>query len=150
MRRTNFFIACSVICLIPGLMLLHQFLMPRGKGVVPPGVKLNCDAALFQMTENAFVYGQENAAAVAMAAGLYVRKGMLHEAEKLCRLGVYEYRHPPIMVFYGDLLAGQKRFKEALRWYDLALKLAREKGEKSFVRFVEAKRKVLVSGGAAR
>lgn len=75
-----------------------------------------------------------------------MRKGDMVEAEKWCRLGALEYRHPSIMVFYGDFLAGRKRHKEALRWYKLALQSAKNKGADAFAGLVERKVRLLTSG----
>ena len=150
MKKVNILIACGVMAAIPLLMLLQQFLMPRGKSVVPPHMKPRHDAMLYSATENALLHGQERAAVVALAAGLYMRKGDLAEAEKWCRLGALEYRHPSIMVFYGDFLAGRKRHKEALRWYKLALRSAKENGAAPFAGLVEGKIRLLTSGVSAK
>ena len=46
MKKVNIFIACGIMAAVPFLMLLQQFLMPRGKSVVPPHMKFRHDVIL--------------------------------------------------------------------------------------------------------
>ena len=139
MKKSNFYISAGAMLLLCLLMLLQQQLMPRGKNFSARRIPPFYSTAMLTSTENALVYGEKRAAVVAMAAAVNIKAGRLFEAEKWCRLGVLEYRHPSIMVFYGDFLTGQKRFKEAGRWYSLALHLARKDQKKEFFRLVETK-----------
>ena len=149
MKKDDLYISAGAILLLCLLMLLQQQLMPGEKKNPARRIPPFYSPALLTSTENALVYGEKRAAVVAMAAAMNIKAGRLHEAEKWCRLGVLEYRHPSIMVFYGDFLTGQKRFKEAGRWYSLALHHARKDQKKEFLRLVETKLNRLKAGKGA-
>lgn len=149
MRKVNSVIAGGSIVVLLFLMLLQQQLMPSGKKNPARRIPPFYSPAMLAFTENALMHGEKRAGVVAMAAATNIKAGRLYEAEKWCRLGVLEYRHPSIMVFYGDFLTGQKRFKEAVRWYSLALHHARKDQKKEFLRLVETKLKRLKAGKGA-
>lgn len=146
-KKRSALIALAVIVFIPVLMLLQQYLFPREKAVVPPHMKVRYDDRYLRATENALFYGEKRAAVVAQASILCMRSGDMAGAEKWCRLGAYEYRHPSLMVLYGDLLCRTGRFNEGCRWFSLALYYARKNGKKEFCRLVEKK---LSAAAAAR
>lgn len=149
MRRSNLYISSGTLALLCLLMLLQQFLMPGKKENLSRRIPPFYSPAMLVSTENALVYGEKRAVVVAMAAAVNIKAARLREAEKWCRLGVLEYRHPSLMVFYGDFLIGQKRFKEAERWYALALHLARKDQKKEFLHLVETKLNRLKAGNGA-
>ena len=143
MKKKNFRIAAGVIVLIPALMLLQQFLMPRGKSVLPPHMLPKYDRVYLGASENALKYGDVRAAVVAQAVIISLKSGKWQQAENWCKLGALEYRHSSIMVLYADFLAGQKRFDASERWLKHALHNARCAGQKDFLRVVEPKLKAL-------
>lgn len=150
MKKRNTVIAIAVIFAIPALMLLQQFLMPRGTPPVPEHMFPRYDHRLYVATENALAYGDRRAATIALTAGLYIRSGDLVRGERWCRLGALEHRHPSIMVFYGDFLVAQKRFREGRRWYNFALRMAEKSNRSDFIRLVEMKLKAAAAREAER
>lgn len=143
MRKKNTVIACAGILLLPLLVLLQQMLFPRTSPPVPGDGILKIDYLLLKATEEGLVYNRDHARHVAYAAAAYASKGKHATAEKWFKLGAEEFKYPSIMVYYGDYLTGQRRFKEARFWYGTAESFARRDGKKGFLFILHKKVEML-------
>lgn len=138
-RTKNTCIAVGAAVFIPAVMLLQQFLLPRGKEPVPRHLEWRIDGKLMLATEDGLKQGRKYAWHVANAAAGYITQRRYRTAEAWLKWGAAEQRFPSIMLFYGDYLVSVKRYREALRWYRLAEKQAAADGQLAFAKIVRGR-----------
>jgi hypothetical protein len=142
MKKHNFYIALGTIAVLPLLMMMQQFLMPRQTPRSPRPLRIY-DGKLRIATEDGLEFGRDKAKNIAYAASVYAARGQHRSAENWLRLGAAEFRQPSIMQFYGDYLFSRKRYVEARRWYLLAEKCALTDRQKFFADYVRKKINIL-------
>lgn len=138
-RSVNICIGFAAVIGIPALLLLQQALMPKGRPPVPKHLERNLNYRLLAATEAGLEYSLGKAPHPAYAAATYFALGRHRRAEAWFRLGAAEFRYPSLMQFYGDFLVWHGRYKEARRWYLLALSRGRSARQANFVAFIEKK-----------
>ena len=135
----NIGLGLAAVIGIPALLLLQQALMPEGKPPVPKHLERNLNYRLLAASETGLEYGLGKAQHTAYAAATYFALKRPRRAESWFRLGAAEFRYPSLMHFYGDFLVWHGRYKEARRWYLLALARGRSARQTRFAAFVENK-----------
>ena len=135
----NIGLGLAAVIGIPALLLLQQFLMPKGKPPVPEHLERELNYRLLAATETGLEYSMGKAQHTAYAAATYFALKRHRRAEGWFRLGAAEFRYPSLMHFYGDFLVWHGRYKEARRWYLLALARGRSARQTRFAAFVENK-----------
>lgn len=145
MRNKYTFFAAAVICAIPVLMLLQQFLLPRSTPGTPQHLIRKIDYKLMLATEDGRVFNRANAKHIAYAAAVYAAQGKHNTAQKWFLLGAAEFRYPSVMLFYGDYHFYHKRYRAARHWYDLAKYYAQHDRQGQFLRFIKERTDALDS-----
>ena len=135
----NIGLGLAAVIGIPALLLLQQALMPEGKPPVPKHLERNLNYRLLAASEAGLEYSPGKAQHTAYAAATYFALKRHRKAESWFKLGAAEFRYPSLMHFYGDFLVWHGRYKEARRWYLLALARGRSARQARFVAFVEKK-----------
>ena len=138
-RTVDICIGLAAVIGIPALLLLQQFLMPKGSPPVPKHLELKLNFRLLTASETGLEYDLGKAQHTAYAAATYFALKRPRRAESWFRLGAAEFRYPSLMHFYGDFLVWHGRYKEARRWYLLALARGRSARQTRFAAFVENK-----------
>lgn len=138
-RTVNICIGFAAVIGIPVLLLLQQALMPKEKPPIPEHLERALNYRLLAATEAGLEYSMGKAQHTAYAAATYFALKLHRRAEGWFRLGAAEFRYPSLMHFYGDFLVWHGRYKEARRWYLLALACGRSARQPHFAAFVEGK-----------
>ena len=138
-KSVDICIGLAAVIGIPALLLLQQALMPKGKPAIPEHLERDLNYRLLAATEAGLEYSMGKAQHTAYAAATYFALKRHRRAEGWFRLGAAEFRYPSLMHFYGDFLVWHGRYKEARRWYLLALARGRSARQTRFVTFVENK-----------
>ncbi|MBO5791374.1 MAG: hypothetical protein J6S54_02755 [Lentisphaeria bacterium] len=143
MRKKNTILAAGIILVIPVLMLMQQFLMPRSTPKKPAHLIRKMDHKLLLATEDGRVYNRANATHIAYAAAVYAAQGKHNTAQKWFLLGAAEFRYPSVMLFYGDYHFYHKRYRAARHWYNLSRYYALHDRQMHFLRVIKERTDVL-------
>ena len=138
-KSVDICIGLAAVIGIPVLLLLQQALMPKDKPPIPEHLERDLNYRLLAATEAGLEYSMGKAQHTTYAAATYFALKRHRRAEGWFRLGAAEFRYPSLMHFYGDFLVWHGRYKEARRWYLLALARGRSARQTRFAAFVEKK-----------